>query len=67
MDIQLASAPSGDVRIGMTFRDQAADICRSFTASSSSGLACRDNGRWQMRGLFGAPEVQLSDHRMAGG
>src|SRR4051794_14198321 len=67
LDTQLASAPSGGVRIGITFRDQRGAICRSFTSSSSSGLACRDNGRWQMRGLFGASEGQHSDYRMAGG
>jgi len=67
LDTQLASAPSGDVRIGMTFRDRSGAICRSFTAPASSGMACRDNGRWQMRGLFAAPEGQSSDYRMAAG
>ena len=67
LDTQLASAPAGDVRIGLTFRDQAGDICRSFTASASSGLACRNGGRWQLKGLFAAPEGQGSDYRMAAG
>jgi hypothetical protein len=67
LDTQLASAPSGDVRIGMTFRDQAGAVCRTFTSSASSGLACRDKGRWQVRGLFAAPEGQASDYRMAAG
>jgi hypothetical protein len=67
LDGQLASAPSGDVRIGLTFRDQAGKICRSFTQSASSGVACRDNNRWQVRGMFAAPEGQGSDYRMAAG
>jgi hypothetical protein len=67
LDAQLASAPGGDVRIGVTFRDQAGEICRSFTAQASSGLACRSGGRWQVRGLFAAPEGQGSDYRMAAG
>jgi len=67
LDTQLAGTPSGDLRIGLTFRDQAGAICRSFTSSASSGLACRENGRWQMRGLFAAPEGQSSDYRMAAG
>jgi len=67
LDTQLASAPSGDVRIGVTFRDQAGAICRSFTAPASSGLACRDKGGWRLRGLFAAPEGQASDYRMAAG
>jgi hypothetical protein len=63
----LASAPHGDVRIGVTFRDQSGEVCRSFTDPSSSGLACRDRSGWQVRGLFAAPEGQSSDYRMAAG
>jgi hypothetical protein len=67
LDTQLASAPRGDTRIGMTFRDQSGAICRSFTTAASSGLACRDSNGWRMRGLFAAPEGQASDYRMASG
>ena len=64
---QLASAPAGDVRIGMTFRDQSGAICRSFTKPEASGLACRSGARWQVRGLFAAPEGQAGSYRMAAG
>jgi hypothetical protein len=67
LDTQLASAPSGDTRIGLTFRARSGAVCRTFTQWQSSGLACRDNGRWQLRGLFAAPEGQGSDYRMAAG
>ena len=67
LDTQLASAPRGDTRIGMTFRDTAGAVCRSFTTSASSGLACRDSGGWRVRGLFAAPEGQGTDYRMAAG
>ena len=67
LDAQLASAPAGDVRIGVTYRDQAGEICRTFTAEAGSGLACRNGGRWQMKGLFAAPEGQSGDYRMAAG
>jgi hypothetical protein len=67
LDTQLASAPAGDVRIGLTFRDRSGGVCRSFTQSAASGLACREGDRWQLRGLFAAPEGQASDYRMAGG
>ena len=67
LDTELASAPTGDVRIGLTYRDKAGEICRSFTESAASGLACRDRGRWQLKGLFGAPEGQSSAYRMAAG
>src|SRR6478672_1875128 len=64
LDTQLASAPSGEVRIGITFRGHAGEICRSFAGPASSGLACRNNGRWQVRGMFAAPEGQGGDYRM---
>lgn len=67
LNAELASAPRAGVRIGLTFRDQAGEVCRSFSDSSSSGLACRDAKGWQVRGLFAAPEGQSSDYRMAAG
>ena len=67
LDTELASAPAGNVRIGLTFRDRAGEICRSFNESQSSGLACRKSGRWQLRGLFSVPEGQPGDYRMAAG
>jgi hypothetical protein len=67
LDQQLASAQAGDVRLGITFRDQRGAICRTFTDHRSSGLACHDSGHWQLRGLFTAPEGQSGDFRMAAG
>jgi hypothetical protein len=67
LNTELASAPAGKVRIAVTFRDHSGQICRSFTAQASSGLACRSNGRWQLKGLFAAPEGQVSEYRMAAG
>ena len=67
LDTQLASAPTGDVRIGLTFRDSNGAICRSFTDAAAAGLACRSGDRWHVRGLFAAPEGQSGDYRMAAG
>jgi len=68
LDSELASEPAGGaVRINLTFRDQSGTICRSFTQAAASGLACRDGNRWQVRGLFGAPEGQSGTYRMAAG
>jgi len=67
LDTQLASAPGGDIRIGLTFRDQTGTICRSFVQTAASGLACRSGGRWHLRGLFATPEGQAETYRMAGG
>ena len=67
LNTQLASAPGGDVRIELTFRDQRGAICRSFTEPAASGLVCRNGDRWQVRGLFVAPEGQGGPYRMAAG
>jgi hypothetical protein len=68
LDTQLASAPSREgTRIGLTFRDSAGNICRSFADAASSGLACRDGSSWKLRGLFPASEGQAGDYRMAAG
>jgi hypothetical protein len=64
---QLASAPNGNVRIGLTFRDNGGAICRSFSDPAAAGLACRNGARWQVRGLFAAPEGQSGHYRMAAG
>lgn len=68
LDVQLASArQSGQVRVGVTFRDTTGAICRSFSDANSSGLACQDRGLWRIRGLFAAPDGQQDDFRMAAG
>ena len=67
LDTELASAPTGKDRIGLTFRAQSGEICRTFTNPAASGLACRDGDRWRLRGLFAAPEGQAHDFRMAAG
>jgi len=68
LDTQLASAPSaGSIRIGLTFRNSDGTVCRTFTGSAATGLACRDDGRWRVRGLFEAGEGQSGDYRMAAG
>jgi len=65
---RLASAPADEgARIGLTFRDAAGDVCRSFTDQGASGLACHQGGDWRIRGLFQAGEGQQGDYRMAAG
>lgn len=65
---RLASAPADDgARIGLTFRDAAGDLCRSFTDDGAAGLACHQSGDWRIRGLFQAGEGQSSEFRMAAG
>ncbi|MEO6361117.1 MAG: hypothetical protein ABIO43_11185 [Sphingomicrobium sp.] len=67
LDTQLASAASGDTRIGLTFRDRSGAICRSFENNASSGVACSEVGHWRIHGLFAAPEGQDGSYRIAAG
>ena len=67
LDTQLASAAQGDVRVGLTFRDQQGRICRTFSGGSGSGLACHAGDGWQVKGLFASPEGSGGDYRMAAG
>jgi len=65
---QLASAPAGQgPRIGLTYRDKTGAICRTFQDDGASGLACRKDGDWRIRGLFQGSEAESSDYRMAAG
>ena len=65
---QLASAPGeGAPRIGLTFRDKAGAVCRTFEDRSASGLACREGGDWRIRGLFQGAQGPAADYRMASG
>lgn len=68
LETKLASTPSAEgARIGLTFRDAAGRICRSFTDIAASGLACREGDGWQLKGLFPAAEGQAGDYRLAAG
>ena len=68
LESQLASTPAADgARIGLTFRDRDGRICRNFTDAAISGLACRDGGDWQLRGIIPTAEGQSGDYRMAAG
>lgn len=65
---RLASAPADSgPRIGLTFRDKAGAICRTFEDHAASGLACREGGDWRIRGLFQGAQDPAADYRMASG
>lgn len=68
LDVRLASAPDATgPRIGLTFRDEAGSICRSFSDASAQGLACRAGSEWQIRGMFQGSSAAKGEYRMAAG
>jgi hypothetical protein len=67
LDHQLASETSGRSRIGITFRDQAGEDCRTFLNGASSGLACHRGGAWIISIMVHQPAASPgADYRMAG-
>lgn len=66
LDSRLASVPAATgPRIGLTFRDQAGSICRSFSDGSAQGLACRAGNGWRIRGVFQGANGPTGEFRMA--
>lgn len=51
LDTQLASAQGAGpaVRVGLSFTDKSGAYCRTFESASLGGIACRDDGAWQLR------------------
>lgn len=54
LERQLASAQNDDssYRIGLTFRSQSNQICRSFDGESLAGIACKANDHWQLEDMI---------------
>ncbi|MFN2472841.1 MAG: anti-sigma factor [Sphingomicrobium sp.] len=68
LDTHLASAPApSGPKIGLTFREASGGFCRTFSDGAANGLACREGGRWTIRGLFQGAEGQATDYHMAAG
>lgn len=67
LDTQLASAPpaAAAVRVGVTFRDGAGHICRTFDGAQA-GLACREGDGWRLRLLAPGSAPQPGEFAQAG-
>jgi hypothetical protein len=68
LDGQLASQPAkGEaVRVGVSFRKAGGGICRTYTADSSAGLACRDGGKWKVMVAVAQGPAASNEFRTAG-
>lgn len=68
LDTQLASAQPANAatRIGLTFRNGAGHVCRTFESTSLSGIACRADDHWRlMRTIAGEAHAEKT-YRQAG-
>ncbi|MAL26980.1 MAG: hypothetical protein CL820_14050 [Croceicoccus sp.] len=61
-----SQATDSETRILLSFQDKAGRYCRAFSGSSSTGIACRDNGGWRLETVGEGGSEISSDYRMAG-
>jgi hypothetical protein len=68
LDTQVASTQSdtADVRIGVTFRDKAQRLCRTFEHGATGGIACASGTHWQIERLYGGMTASRGEYRQAG-
>jgi hypothetical protein len=68
LQTQLASAqsPGETPRIGVSFEDRSGRFCRSFDDAALSGLACREDGRWQLVMTAAREDRFAGQYRQAG-
>jgi hypothetical protein len=59
LDSRLASEAQagGPITVQLTFVDKEGQYCRTFTAATIAGLACRDGARWAIQTVTGAEPV----------
>lgn len=69
LDTQLASTQgaAAPVKIGITFRDRAGALCRTFETGTTGGIACAgDSGPWRVQALQGGAETTTTTYAQAG-
>jgi putative zinc finger protein len=68
LDGQLASTQPADAatRIGISFAATDGRLCRTFESAGVSGLACRNESRWQLMMAAVATNGPRGDYRQAG-
>lgn len=72
LDTQLASAQIGGARDGAstrmiaTFRRADGSVCRAFSGTSASGIACHGEGGWHLQHVLPGSAAQDSAYRQAG-
>jgi hypothetical protein len=59
-------APGEEVRVLLSFRDEAGAYCRAFSGAERSGIACRNEQGWLLRFEGAGATGQESNYRMVG-
>ena len=68
LDEQLVATQSADaqIRVLLSFRDDAGQYCRVFATAEQSGIACRDGQEWRLESAGAAGSEKRGEYRMAG-
>jgi len=69
LDTQLASTQGAQapVKIGITFRDRAGALCRTFETGTTGGIACAGKtGPWRVQALQGGAQATTTAYAQAG-
>ncbi|WFL77794.1 transcriptional regulator [Altererythrobacter arenosus] len=68
LDSQLVATQPGDAdtRILLSFRNDAGEFCRAYSAAQESGIACRDSEGWRQQVIGAGSESAQTEFRMAG-
>jgi anti-sigma factor RsiW len=67
LSTQLAgAAQAGGVKIGVTFASIDGQLCRSFVAGESAGLACRSGEQWKLAVLAEVAKGAPGEYQQAG-
>ncbi len=68
LDSQLVAdqRAGADTRVLLSFADEAGTLCRGFTRTDVSGIACREDGGWHLRLRNGGVAASSADYRQAG-
>ena len=67
LDTQLASSgQTGAIRIALTFRGRDGKMCRTWSAATQAGVACRADDTWAIKALTTVDAQDSDAYRMAG-
>ena len=65
LTVQASHDSSGDVAIGLTFKDRDGRYCRTFAMDQMSGLACREDKAWTVEVAARQPATAKTEFRQA--
>lgn len=68
LDRKLAAgqARDGELKILLSFRNEAGEFCRAYSGAGAGGIACRDSRGWRQEAIGAAgPGPQQGEYRMA--